>query len=730
MERGGSVSGYLLVVGVLLVSILLGVGLVAVGATEGPTETAEAIETADTAEAVAEAGVFDGGADVSTFSNSVTNAVDHQPTATDDTDTIFLQNGLFMTEEPGTVGVTTRAEIPDRVTALEVTLLSANDAPVDAEGFEPADDADPDEEVWEWDGETESPSLTYAMDANDTVDEQGPIAADGAYRFVDAGDWALVQAPRLTAAWSFTGQFSGQVRVERENVVDGEGAASRTMAFLGPYEEHVHEGVDGRYRLIVPDAADLVVAPDDVFAVFDDTATALRVGPADDEVFAVAAPTGEVSWAVRGLQTGDADLWVRDEERLDTPDDVWTHEYVHTRQSYRAEPSARWFTEGSATYYAALFALERGDVSFDAFERTLARGERDPDASSVLADPETWANNADYTKGSLVAGELDRRIRLATDGGASLATVFRNLNDADGPITNEDILEAVETAATEGDDETVAAEIRDEAERLTATRATAETWDQTAHAEAFGETPAQVGYALADDGVRASGEYRDRPVDRDPIELVEGETLDLSMLVSNTGGAAGSYDLTLTVAGEPVDERSGTVDPGDETLERFEHAFTDPGEYEVRIGSETLTVAVTEPAPVLVREVTAEPSAVAAGESVRATATVANDATIPAGAELEFVVDGEAVETAVIRLDANAETTVERDLRIDEETGSGPVTVRVVGPVDEASTTVDVEGDGVIDGATDGAVPGFGPAVAVVAVLTVGGALARRRAIQ
>jgi len=298
--------------------------------------------------------------------------------------------------------------------------------------------------------------------------------------------------------------------------------------------------------------------------------------------------------------------------------------------------------------------------------------------------------------------------------------VFRSLNEADDPITNDDVLDAVEAAAAAGGDEAAAAEVRAEAERVTATRASPETWDQTAHAEAFGETPARVGYALADDGVRASGEYRDRPVDRDPVELVEGETLDLSMLVSNTGGAPGSYDLSLTVDGEPVDERSGTVDPGEETRERFEHAFTDSGEHEVRIGSETLTIAVTEPAPVLVREVTAEPGAVAAGESVRATATVANDATIPAGAEIEFVVDGEAVETAVVSLDANAETTVERDLRIDEGIGSGAVTVRVVGPADEASTTVDVEGGGVIDGATDGAIPGFGSAVAVVAVVTVG----------
>mgnify|MGYP005847792105 CR=1 FL=1 len=737
MEKGGSVSTSLLVLAVLLVSVLFGVGLVAAGAGEDVPGAGEDVPGAgedvpsageDVPGSVGTAGVSDGTAAVSTVSNSVSDAVDPRPTptATDDTDTIFVQNRLFLTEESGTVGVTTRAEIPDRVTELAITLHSATDATVDADGFEPAEDTDSDEEVWAWDGETESPSLTYVMDANDTVDGHGPIATGGTYRFVDAGDWALVQAPRLTASWSFTGQFSGQVRTERETVVDGEGAASRTMAFLGPSEAHVHDGVDGRYRLIVPEAAEMAESPGDVFAVFDDAATALRVGSTDDEVFAVAAPTGDVSWGVRGLQTGDADLWVRDEETLDTPDDVWTHEYVHTRQSYRAEPSARWFTEATATYYAALFALERGDADFVAFERTLARGERDPDAPSVLAEPETWAANADYTKGSLVAGEIDRRIRLATDGGASLATVFRSLNDADGPITNKDILDGVEAAAAAGGDEAVAVEVRAEAERLTGTRAAPETWDQAAHAAAFGETPARVGYALADEGVRASGEYRARPVDRDPVELIEGETLGLSMLVSNTGGAAGSYDLSLTVDGETVDERSGTVQPGGETIESLEHTFSDSGDHGVRIGSETLEVVVTEPASVLVREVAADPAAVAAGESVRVTATVANDAGIPAGSDVDFLVDGEVVGTETVRLDANAETTVERDVRIDGEVGADSVTVSVAGPVDDASATVEVDGEGIIAGTTDGAVPGFGPIAALVAVLTAGITLARR----
>jgi len=652
------------------------------------------------------------------------------PQTEDDADAIRLRNELTQTDERGSVGVTTRAAVPDRVTELELTLLSVrDDADVEADGFTRVDDAGGEESVWEWDGETADPSLTYAIDANDTVEEAGPLAAGGAYRFVDAGEWALVRTPRVAAAWSYTGQYEGQVRLARETVVAGEGVASQSMAFLGPHEERVREAAGQRYRLIVPDAADPVASPDEVFGAFADASTALQVGARDDEVVAFTAPTGEVSWGVRGLQTGDADLWVRDGEPAGTAADVWTHEYVHTRQAYRAEASGRWITEASATYYAALFALDRGAADFADFERTLARGERDPAASAVLSDPTTWEGNPDYTKGALVAGELDRRLRAETDGAASLATVLRDLNEADGRITNEDILDAVATAAAEGADDATAAELRGEAEALTTTRTTAETWDRDAHAAAFGEPPAQIGYGLADDGVRADGEYRNRTVARDPVELVVGESLAVAVVASNTGGAAGSYDLSLTVDGEPVANRSGTLDGGEESVERFGHRFDAAGEYEVRIGSERLTVSVTEPANPLVRGVSTDRDRVAAGESVVATATVGNDAGVPAGGDIEFRADGETVATAPVRLDAGEEATVDREIRLDGDGGglgvggSENATVRVVGPVDEASTTVAVEGDGPVPSDD---VPGFGPAVALVSLAGAGATLARR----
>ncbi|PHQ38820.1 hypothetical protein DJ69_09680 [Halorubrum persicum] len=707
MSRSEPLSGARAAVAVLTVVALLTVSLAAAGG--APVSADER------------------GSAVESFSGSA-GAGPTPQTSGDDADVIRLRNELARTDERGTIGVTTRARIPDRVTELEVTLLSvAPDAEIEADGFVPVDDAGSEGSVWEWDGETAEPSLTYGTEANVTAEPEGALAIDGTYRFVGAGEWALVRTPRVAAAWSYTGQYEGQVRLDRETTVPGEGVASRSMAFLGPHEEHVREAAGQRYRLIVPDAADPVASPAAVFDVFADASTALQVGARDEEVVAFAAPAGEVSWAVRGLQVGDADLWVRDEEPAGTAADVWTHEYVHTRQAYRTEASGRWITEASATHYAALFALERGAADFGEFEVTLARGEREPAASAVLSDPSTWDRNADYTKGALVAGEIDRRLRTETDGAASLATVLRELNEADEPITNEDILDAVEAAAAEGADDATAAAVRDDAERLTTTRATAEMWDRDAHAAAFGETPAQVGYELAADGVRATGAYRNRTVERAPVELVVGESLEATVVASNTGGATGEYDLSLSVDGERVANRSGTLDAGAETVERFEHRFDDPGEYEVRIGSERLTVAVSEPARPRVRSVSTDRDRAPAGESVVATATVGNDASLPADGALEFRVGGEPAATVPVRLDAGEEATIDREIELggdDRSLGSGDVTVSAVGPVDEASTTVTVEGDGPIS--TDGA-PGFGPAVALVSVIVASAALTRRR---
>ncbi len=692
----------------LVILLVLATGLAASGGATGLAGTSPAVGVTDLDGESTEAG--------SAGIGSAAVDVGTHPSVDDD-DTIRLRDELFLVDEPGLVGVRASVEIPDRARALRLTLRSAADGPIEADGFDRVDDAEG--ETWEWDGSTDRPTVTYRLEANDTAAGDGPLDGGGSYRFVDAGDWALVRTPVSDVSYSSVG---GELRVDRERDVDGDGVASQAMAFLGPHEEYSYDAAGQRFRLIVPAAADPVASPDAVFAAFEHAATGLQVGARDAEVVAVAAPTGEVEWAARGLQVGDRDMWVAADEPAGTASDVWTHEYVHTRQSYDADPGARWFTEATATYYAALFAVERGEADFDEFRRTLARGERQPEATSILADPDTWRGHPDYTKGSLVAGEIDRQLRVATDGEASLATVFRDLNAASDPATNQAFLDAVEAAAAEGGDGEVAAAIRDDAERYTTTEAVPAAWDRDAHDEAFGAPPAQVGYGIADDGVRVTGEYRDRTVSDDPIRLVSGETLEVEVGVRNTGGVVGTYDVELRVDDEPVAVENGSVGADTEHAVTLEHAFTEPDEHEVRVGSETFAVVVTEPESVTVAGLAAVPDHVESGGTVVATAAVENDADVPAAGDVAFLVDGEEVDSATVRLDAGESTTVEREFVIE---GSGSVHVEAAGPTGGETVTVTVERDGPVDGVTDGvgetveSVPGFGPAVALMAMLTL-----------
>ena len=310
---------------------MAGVAVADVAAAGGPGSPATADEpaTADLRTASVPAGDATGTATAST--------------ATESGGTIDLRQELRRTpDREGEYDAHHRYRIPTEVTELEVTL------PEDATVISRSGFARKGGTTYAWDGVTSRPTLTYRLPADETVEGDGPIAGPGEYLFVDRGEWALVTRPRTGHSWRWTG--GGKVRLERTTVADGEGATGDAMAFLGPHEEYRHEAHGQTFRLIVPAAAHLEEDPGEIFASLAHASDAMRVGNRDGEVFVVAAPTGEVQWGVRGLQTGGADMWVRDVERLDDVNNVWLHEYVHSRQDYETAAGARWFTEGAAVY--------------------------------------------------------------------------------------------------------------------------------------------------------------------------------------------------------------------------------------------------------------------------------------------------------------------------------------------------------------------------------------------
>ncbi|WP_262175075.1 CARDB domain-containing protein [Haloarcula laminariae] len=607
-------------------------------------------------------------------------------------------------DRPGSVRVTITYELPDRVGSLR-TFLVDDGTVTDTDGFDRVNDT-----TYDWDESTARPSITLRYNPNETTSKTGPEAAGGQYLFADTGEWALIRQFRTSSRYSYSGSQPG---VDRRARTDGPGATGDRIVFLGDVRTVERTQNGQTFRLVVPEAAELSESPESILDSLTNASRSLQVGNRDETVVGFAAPTDRVEWGVRGLATGDAEFWVRDFERLGEPANVWLHEYVHTRQAFRTTSETRWLTEATAQYYAAGLTLEQGRIDFEAFERELARGERSTYDDVVLSSPSTWAANANYVKGALAAGRLDLALREGTNQSATLQRVMRELNEGQQPVTQTAFLEAVEAAG--------GAEPRATAAELSETSEPLSMWNQRTHSRLFGTVPAQMRYGLPSgaDGYRASGPYRNDTLST-PVRLATGERLTVDAVVENTGGEAGAYNATLTVDGRAVASASGQLDAGGERTVPLSHTFDRPGEYTLGVGGETTTVVVEEPAEPTVSGVRVDSERVRAGESVRVTATVRNDAAVPANGTVTFTRDGEPVAERAVALAPGATTELSADIELptagERRVGAGsatPVTVTVTTPTDGPA------------GTSGGSGPGFtAPVAALAAVLAL---LARRR---
>jgi len=641
----------------------------------------------------------------STASATATSLMASGTNATQTDDAIVRTNRYALTpDRPGSVQVTLRYDIPDRVRSLETRLLSAATV-TDVDGFTRVNDT-----TYEWDESTSSASITVRYDVNETTTRTGPEAADGRYLFTDVGEWALFSGFRTRTNW-VTPQ-SNPVGFERRSETAGPGAVGERLVYLGAVSTTERTQNGQTFRLVVPEAAQLSESPEAILDSLTNASRTLRIGDRDETVVAFAAPTGRIEWAVRGLAYGGSEFWVRDFERLDEPSNVWLHEYVHTRQAFQTTAETRWLTEATAQYYAATLTLEQERIDFETYRRYLAAGEHSTYDEVVLSAPPTWTANADYVKGALAAGRLDVALRAATNRTGTLEGVLWELNHGTQPVSQTAFLGAVENAGGAGPRAT-ATEITETSESLSM-------WDQRTQSRLFGTLPAQVGYSLpaGADGYRASGPYRNDTVAAAPVRLATGERLTVATVVSNIGGESGAYNATLTVDDRVVASATGQLDADSERTVPLAHTFERAGEYTLGVGEETVTVVVEEPAEPTVSNVSVDRARVRAGESVRVTATVRNDAAVPANGTVAFTRDGEPVTARAVTLAPGAKTELSATVALPTagtvRLGAGsaePSTVTVVATTE--SETSSAGG------------PGFTASVTVFAALLA--LLARRR---
>jgi hypothetical protein len=641
--------------------------------------------------------------------------------------TINVTHRLFLTpDEPGEIRVRTEFAVPENVASL-TAFLDEGATIVDTAGLTATGNRSV-----EWDGDTSRATVTYDRPANETGRKAGPEGAGGDLLLADTGDWAIVERPSVGLEY----RYRGSVSVTRTATVDGSGVVGTALAYLGPYDVEKRSAHRQTFRLVVPRAAALAEPRADILVAVGYASDALRVGDRDRSVLLLAAPT-TVEWGVEGLQAGDADLYVTADERLDRPDSTWLHEYVHTRQHFDLGSDLRWFQEASATYYAALLTLEENRIGFGDFRNLLDRGTAHRYREVVLSRRATWVRGGAYYKGALVAGELDRLLRRASGGAATLQTVVGRMNgepDFDGDA----LLSAIERHG--GD-------LRTAADRYTTTRATPSPWSVSEHQATFGQLPARIEVALpARSNATAwhvDGPYRNEPLPAADRRLVTGESLTVAVPVTNAGGTAGEYVFAVRLGDRSVASRSGTVESGRTRRERVRLQPTTAGVHDLSVAGDAVGITVVEPAPLGVDGIAVNRTAVDRGAAIRATANVRNDASLPGETDLSITVDGRPVESRTVRLVPGERTAVSTVLRFEEPgtyrvaagNESVPVTVEP-GPTTPTTATTAADGgaDPTIDPGTDPAPTsttdaggaGFGLPVALLAVAILAGLAGRR----
>ncbi len=616
------------------------------------------LSVAGIATADATAAVTDGNATVLTANASADVATDTRASLpdgerqSDSDESVLLTQEIRLTpDRPGEIDVQYRFRIPDRVSDVRMRV-PPNARDVRTTRFTRTGD-----NIYEWPGDTSTASITVTLPANRTAQTVGPESADGRLRFVDAGDWALVRRPPVaTPGYTYRGDNPG---VTVRNVTAGEGVIGQGLVYLGPHETVERTARGQRLRLVVPGAASLAADREDILDSVAEASDRLRVGDRDSTVLMIAAPT-TVSWGQLGLQTGQRDFYVLADQPVDRPDNTWVHEYVHTRQDFESTDGTEWLYEATAEYYAGQLNLEQHRTDYSSFREYLGRGTRQQFSSVRLVDPGTWKRNAgNYLKGALVAGELDRRLRLATDSEATFQDVFRRMNRQSSPVSHSEFLGFVRSAG--------GSRVADTAGRYTETTDRPDTWSADAHQEAFGQLPALFRYTLPareSDGVRVSGQYREGPLGS--TTLVTGETLILDVRVENDGGAAGTYELAMSVDGAAVASRTGRLEAGASTTETVEYTFAEAGRHTVSTGQNSTTFVVREPATPVVTGLSVDSEQARPGEEVTVTATVENPADRPGQRTLTIGSDGSDLTSQEVRLAPGASTEVTATVTLDE----------------------------------------------------------------
>ena len=286
-----------------------------------------------------------------------------------------------------------------------------------------------------WDGETKSPSVTITTS----------VHSGSGREFAATNDWALAPTPRVSVAWEANGSkdwsyyhpFQGTYPDRSVSFADS-GVLGSAFTYVGNYKEHVRHADGQRFRMVVAADASPAESPKSIFDSLSAASKRIPGRPPNDVLlFVLPDPIWRGGYASPKYD----ELWVHEDARLNDPQNLWLHEYFHTRQSFKLSDKMEWFREASAAYFASDLAMEEGETSTSAVSRTLSSKPYD---ESTLSKPSTWADReVPYYRGAITLWALDEKIRQATHGSRTLMDVFHRINEYNGTVTYADFRDIV-----------------------------------------------------------------------------------------------------------------------------------------------------------------------------------------------------------------------------------------------------------------------------------------------
>jgi len=231
------------------------------------------------------------------------------------------------------------------------------------------------------------------LEQTKTADKYWMVYNPGtAYRggeYPSTNDWVFAPTP----------EHDQEVRLEPA----GTGYIGQKILFLGEYSTHQESA--GCQNFIVIEPAGSEFNTQKKLGALASSSHLLDFGESYSTVRIFAAPyiKGDLSGFVPRFEN---EILLEGGSSVNSPQNVWVHEYVHTRQWGSGGGALSWLNEGAATYFAARTSLELGLISPLEYDRWLdSQQSYNPDTTLSEARHKRVA----YKWGSVILAESAAR---------------------------------------------------------------------------------------------------------------------------------------------------------------------------------------------------------------------------------------------------------------------------------------------------------------------------------